>query len=656
MSSVWYEVPVGSSVFNPNLIFANKIIKSDGKDSFRRSRMLAPSSALLTMMASGTNSSDTVDILKSVFQRKILMLPFQLAMRAMSSSRTKVTTKRRRDNKHGEQSTKLALFLVMLLLLQTAGAFTLPPQSNVKLEFNRICSQRAASKEEPQKQAISFQSALCLVPPEEVWDRIQRARFLCRDKTYQKWPPCVRLFHPFVEPSAEDNDRGDGHDVLIAKQIAALIEKYEIEPFQIKWNRWTILPDMEQMEKEWDVFDEETKNGPQDTRTDEEREIDELIAREVEIGKERKTITEQQKLRKQREKELQQAFLDGGEAEANAEVNKPPKNAPPAELKETKRGKKRRLKQRKQQYYEEFNGPCVICLEPDEDSRIYMEDFRDVLAEELGVLAGNDTRFSPTSMFSNEISSHGTGDFRPLLPVGSFPSVELAMETARKLQKMWSNRPLTYDVTDLQIISSPKADTFFGCDAQIMLMGEELEQDDAASELMVEYICEHGSAGGGDPLSDQEQDTDDYAETIFSRSLEDDDESDDAADAGVSSLYDDDGKEKDDEFSRVERELLDWLDESDEDEYDDPSRHITAKSLNHHQEVPNEGACVVLGRCHFFSGDMRDYDSMPAFSTVDTKDYLSYRDRGSGAARRKGTQRRKTWHDGEYGYRESDHH
>ena len=41
-------------------------------------------------------------------------------------------------------------------------------------------------------------TALCIVPPDDAWDTIQRARHLARDTSFYKWPPAIRLFHPFA--------------------------------------------------------------------------------------------------------------------------------------------------------------------------------------------------------------------------------------------------------------------------------------------------------------------------------------------------------------------------------------------------------------------------------------------------------------------------
>jgi hypothetical protein len=137
----------------------------------------------------------------------------------------------------------------------------------------------------------------------------------------------------------------------------------------------------------------------------------------------------------------------------------------------------------------------------------------------------------------------------------------------------------------------------WGCNAKIMLVGEEIEQDDVANEEMVEKLLETGEIGGGDISMDF---------TI----LDDEEES----------------------VSDIEK----WLD--DDDDYD-------------------EGTEVVIGRTHFYTGDQRNYKGMPATSVVDAKDRsLGEAGSVSGAARRRGTTSRaqNVWEDGEYGRRTRD--
>ncbi len=47
----------------------------------------------------------------------------------------------------------------------------------------------------------SYETALCIVPPRQLWAPVDRLRALY-DKAYEKWPPHVNLVYPFVRPES----------------------------------------------------------------------------------------------------------------------------------------------------------------------------------------------------------------------------------------------------------------------------------------------------------------------------------------------------------------------------------------------------------------------------------------------------------------------
>jgi hypothetical protein len=101
----------------------------------------------------------------------------------------------------------------------------------------------------------------------------------------------------------------------------------------------------------------------------------------------------------------------------------------------------------------------------------------------------------------------------------------------------------------------------FGCDASVMLVGEEIEQDEDVNEIMVDFLVREGIPGAGDTNQNNVRDQSPLWEP------------DDAPKVSV----DPDAVEN----------LLAWLDE---------------------EEDLDEGTAVVIGRTHFFSGEMRSYD------------------------------------------------
>ena len=71
-------------------------------------------------------------------------------------------------------------------------------------------------------------------------DEIQRARHLARDPTFYRWPPAIRLFHPFLPRSLLP----DG-----ATSLADFIDRYRLEPFEITLSTLTIVPHQEALEE-----------------------------------------------------------------------------------------------------------------------------------------------------------------------------------------------------------------------------------------------------------------------------------------------------------------------------------------------------------------------------------------------------------------------
>lgn len=302
--------------------------------------------------------------------------------------------------------------------------------------------------------------------------------------------------------------------------------------------------------------------------------------------------------------------------------------------------------------YEEFNGPAVVCLEPDSESQRKLRMLRSMLLtgftnEEANLYE----KYSPTSSVSNtgrlpkaSMSSSSSSSssslrdradsYRPVLPIAAFPTVSAAIETARRLRSDWE--PLVFPVTDLHLLSSsspyPPEDASvyndyrhhyedidheldnreyrlfsqqsrpgpnrprkqgtdeelhlttvgqWGCDALVMLMGQEIEMDHAWNEEMAQMVFRNGTKGGYELRGQSPPPT---------LSVPDD----------------------------VAEDLQQWLLE--DDEFD-------------------EGTVVVIGRTHFFTGEMRNYVGMPAFSVMDGKDRVMG-DSVSGAARRRGSTNR----------------
>jgi hypothetical protein len=447
-------------------------------------------------------------------------------------------------------------FVTILLCSTSVSGFVapiLPRQSN----NNQLIAMAA----EGQKKASSMSTALCIVPPEEAWDTIQRARYVAKDSTYRRWPPAIRMFHPFF-PRHEIEDA--------ALDVAQIVEKLHIRPFKVTLNSFAVIPHLEAIEVDLEAAQSlpaQQQLDTGDTRTDFEKSMDQLIEDEEVIGV--------QRLERRTRKGKYGKDGNGGEPD-RAKVSP------------------RERLEKQQEMYEEFNGPCLVVLEPDRKSRELIEALRERLRKEA--FDAYD-KYSPSSSISITGSlpkqvQQGESTFRPVIPIGGFASVTSAVNFARKLKGLW--RPLTFEVTDLQFISEFKDDTQamgggssrddlltkasvndptgeetfeisdqFGCDAAVMLVGEEIEQDQDTNEIMVDLLLREGIPGAGD--------TEQSSKPNRQATLEQE-----ASPSRVNVNPDD-----------VE-ELLAWLDEDDDD--------------------MDEGTVVVIGRTHFFSGETRDYD------------------------------------------------
>lgn len=456
-------------------------------------------------------------------------------------------------------------------------------------------------------------TALCIVPPEGAWDTLQRARHVARDKTYHMWPPSIRLFHPFCHRSELSN---------VALEVAQVVEKYNIEPFEVVLDTWTVIPHMEALEADLDALQQIPTQEEHKQVVKGRSETDKLIEQEEQVGKQRL----QRRVERNRNKK--------GAAPSSTE--KAAASAEDVVEKESPRS----LLEKQKRMYEEFNGPCVVCLEPDLESRERLVELRELLREE--VLASYDG-YSPSSSLSDTDSlpravtdNLDSFSYRPLVSVGSFPTVTSAIETARKLKGLW--QPLAFNVTDFHFISheiETAADSMpnedftdnreyllrktswmkdhheertlttsgqYGCDALVQLVGEEFDIDEEGSKEDVDLILSQGSPGG---YGFAEEEPSGLLRTISNEDTEENGGN-----------------------------LEEWLDSD---------------------EGWDEGSVVVIGRTHFFSGEMRVYVGMPASSVVDAKD-RSLGDSISASARRRGTVHRQmnVWKDGEFGRRESD--
>lgn len=396
-----------------------------------------------------------------------------------------------------------------------------------------------------------FLKALCIVPPTKDWDRLQRARHYAGDPVFQEWPPAVRLFHPFSATALE---------------VAQVVEDLNLEPFEITFDTWVIVPHMEALQVEWTNADATPSvvdaTDTLDPLEDEHyRKVKELILSEERKGKEK-----HQARRKA-------VGLPTDYVEPTVD-----KTSPAERLKEQKRR------------YEEFGGPCILCLEPNPESKQHLIELRQELADVLD----HDTYSSPSSLYSWRSIDEMDMGYRPLIPISYFSSLQSALEVARRLKGLWGE-PLTFEVNELHLIScqdNMEHDDWettlkqplgafdkepWMCNSKIMLIGREMQLDDSNDDEMVRRLVEEGEPGGLDITNDF---------TIL------DDEEEESGD------------------------IESWLNV--DDDWD-------------------EGSQVIIGRTHFFTGEQRIYPGMPASSVIDGRD----RSMGAGGGPTSGLARRR---------------
>ena len=515
----------------------------------------------------------------------------------------------------------------------------------------------------------TMSTALCIIPPDAAWDTIQRARYKARDNTYHRWPPAIRLFHPFVPRRQLPN---------AATSIADVIEKHGIEPFDITLNSLLILPHFEILDEQLNAEAgmnrrqtvEETRMSAEEERRKESQEQIEDEARRSTDQKLRRRGPKPKPKAAVTKKTQIEAGSDPASVLASASTSDDSTN-----LGSSQRGlSPQDLLNKQRQQREEFNGPCVVCLEPCRESRKKLANLREILRRELF------SAYDPFSVSSSVSSTQRLprsvqekhkrlskgikakvedgATFRSALTLARFTSVTSAVKFATMLQETWE--PLTFSITDLSLISrtdpeGPPSDMYdnkdaelnirriqgtefeseseilstkgrYGCDALVALLGadefagENIRRDKEVLDLL---FSEAGKAGGAGKDMDYE--------TLLSTSEEEEDLQRRQARVRYDGI----------------NVLNDYPDENDEVDWDE---------LLMDDDEWDEGATVIIGRTQFFTGEARQYVGMPAMSATDAKDRVHLGDGVGATVRRKGTVHRKgeRWNEGDFGRKEGD--
>lgn len=364
--------------------------------------------------------------------------------------------------------------------------------------------------------------------------------------------------------------------------MASCIEEYQIESFEICLSEWSIIPHAEAMELQW--WKTQSRHVPQ---------------REDEVTEDDLTVQQREEKQQQEDYEAMVEDLEKRGRERQRSRREKLGLEPLRELEDDY------VESDETTLYREFDGPCVLCLEPDMESREDLLTLRSVLQQEAGMAPYSP--FCPTATADPSIPPVARfADFRPVIPIASFGTVTEAIPVAQKLGKVW--KPLTWEVTDLHLLASQamvaeaektttgEADDNYedpsmwlfrrkvtavnqddsmlmGCSAMVMLYGEEMEMDDELNREVANLVAQTGLDGGF--IQQSALDDSGIASSV------------DGSSGSTSGLNLRNGETWDIEA---------YLNDGDEDSHD-------------------EGTVVVIGRVHFFTGDARIYQGMPAVST-----------------------------------------
>ena len=623
----------------------------------------------------------------------------------------------------------------------------------------------------------TFSTALCIIPPDNTWDTIQKARHLARDTTFYKWPPSIRLFHPFAPKYEISNLVGElanwldaQNDDLYGTEFEGIFDdEYEVllddgmlvrdtissssisvdesnnndilSSFEITLDSIQILPHFEVLDARLEALESKQQIPKQQMLdiSNEEREYQKrkaegkkLIDEQIAMGKRRKKERERKKRLKQRLK-----MIENGEIDPYDTVNS--SSGDVVEDTDTSDTEDATTDTKKNSY----NGPCVIYLSPNDESRIKLTTLRERLRSDLFPMYDPFSPSSSVSPYPEQLPRRRPGrqgvkqqqstmdeekeiesQFKPLLPIARFATVSEAVKVAKILQQTWD--PLTFNVTDLQFISrDDDSDSFiqqqhgsssgigfgstesrgsvgekqqqryesdiddipevrhrrkhgtlstssassshqrmalttsgevediskqgiYGCDAMVMLLGEEPEESIMDEEASLTMVL-------NDDVDDDEEEEvgigNESSDELFR--LDDAEEQEETNTGKIN--YNEIFTTAEREYQRMQahEELSTASYVGDVPIFDESVTDIEAWLDEDDSDVDDDGATVVIGRAQFFMGAMREFIGMPASSAIDSKNRIM--SGGVNAlSRRKGAVHRAThesWEEGDYGSR-----
>lgn len=476
------------------------------------SRSSSAMAAMIVLLASSSSSSSSTGGSRCRRSGAQSSFPFStLAVHAFSSSRPSSISSISRSGGRRRRRSRNAIVVVAVQAndndesavntrKRRAPSSSSQPLHSTTARRRPTASTSSSTATAAKTSSSTMSTALCIIPPSDIWDTLQRARHAAGDGSYYKWPPAIRLFHPFVpveriaseagklaewidtyhddydddyddkdECNSDTNDDNIDDDetnkkidllhsfeiildsILILPHWEILddrIDRFEKERQQRGRQRWPV--GVEPADGDWGSTNIATTATTTTTQEDEYHtrimEGRKLIQDEERKGMERKRARERKKL-------LQNNM--GNENNNNSNNNNNDgieENDNMTEDVNYEKGSSISSSSSSS-----YNGPCVVYLSPNESSTEQLVALRSLLCTQLY------SEYDPYSPSSTVSSSSGSSverlpqenrskqQYRPLLPIGRFATVAEAVKVARVMQKSWE--PLCFNVTDLQFIS-----------------------------------------------------------------------------------------------------------------------------------------------------------------------------------------------------------
>ena len=110
---------------------------------------------------------------------------------------------------------------------------------NKTYSFIFLSTKPSNSRKNQMPPVITHKTALCLIPPENVWEQIQSIRSI-HDKAYPRWMPHINLIYPFASESNFENIKIQLESIVNKKNVLEIeFDQNSFQYFKQKGNECT---------------------------------------------------------------------------------------------------------------------------------------------------------------------------------------------------------------------------------------------------------------------------------------------------------------------------------------------------------------------------------------------------------------------------------